>query len=152
MINIKSTRLSREKVFTYVTDDDQVFHFAADRIRNWCKMTGQCAGWVALTEQLATRIERGHGLEPERLAAIRGPIREPALFVMFDDTSGTCIDGNHRCTVAYRRGEPRIMAYMVPRRVWEVFLIDLGEHDKTADFWRQDCRSRHSNMQPGVDY
>jgi hypothetical protein len=114
----------RDQVFTQVMPNGANVVYAATRIREHCMRTRARVHLVALQLDHVMLIKHQRGLEKDRLLqAIMTTHHSPLLYLHQEDGTHFLADGSHTYVARYLRGQRYSLAYIVPREVWQDFIV-----------------------------
>lgn len=133
----------KSQLFIYEDEDDRkIWHIATGELE---KYVDQHVDEVENVRVPVTKAQvqyylHNRGIEDHRLLRLMMSLEhavKPILYIKWEDAKDrhTLVDGHHRYVIHGAANSPWILAYLVPRKVWERFVIeDAPDHRARPGF------------------
>lgn len=112
-----------EQTYTWTDSSGEVYHFAVDRLVNYLYGTDFPLSKVdtASVYQIATSWT---AIDPEHVKKLSDDVwKYPITLLEWANDTKVLVDGCHRVVKLKQLGFPNVAAWIVPRRLWERFVI-----------------------------
>lgn len=133
MISYADALKSNEKIFTHQDNDTgKQTVIAVERLIAYLKEQDTEVVKVLLDYEYGFWLPNARGMEPHRIKSLLLVTSlEPVVFCKQEDDkdSSVLVDGTHRYFTSCLNQSTYIPAYVVPRAVWEEFVIDAPRID-----------------------